>query len=205
MDDTAILEALVSKPNAYQLIEKVQSLLEKEKDERRKFHELIHENMKAEFINGEVIMHSPVKREHWKVSMNLSASVHQHVKDNKLGEVGVEKVMVHLTRNDYEPDICFFDKEKTAQFYPGQLLFPAPDFIVEILSPRTEKNDRNIKMQDYAAHGVTEYWIIDPIQQSVEQYLLADGSYHLQVKLIKEGTLYSKAIANYQVQLQDIF
>ena len=31
---------------------------------------------------------------------------------------------------------------------------------------------RTIKKEDYAAHGIVEYWIIDPNKQTVEQYLL---------------------------------
>lgn len=205
MNRTEVFHSIISQPDAVKIIEDVQSFFEKEKLERKKFHDLVHENMKAEFINGEVIMHSPVKLEHWDASANLSASLIIHVKQNDLGKIGVEKVMVHLTRNDYEPDICYFSKEKTMQFRPGQLLFPAPDFIVEILSPTTETIDRTLKMTDYAAHGVLEYWIIDPVQQSVEQYFLDNGAFVLHVKLVKEGTLYAKAIEGYRVRLEEIF
>lgn len=52
------------------------------------------------------------------------------------------------------------------------MLFPAPDFVVEILSKSTASKDKGIKKQDYAAHGVREYWIIDPIRQSIKQYVL---------------------------------
>ena len=205
MNRTELLSSLKNRPDAIKIMEDAQSFFEKEKEVRRKFHDLVHENIKAEFINGEVIMHSPVKFEHWDASANLSASLITHVKQNDLGKIGVEKVMVHLTRNDYEPDICFFSKDKTAQFRPGQLLFPAPDFIVEILSPTTETVDRTLKMTDYAAHGVTEYWIIDPVQQSVEQYFLENGDFILHVKLVREGTLHARAIENYRIGLQDIF
>ncbi|MDZ4705178.1 MAG: Uma2 family endonuclease [Saprospiraceae bacterium] len=34
------------------------------------------------------------------------------------------------------------------------------------------KTDRTTKFQDYAAHGVPEYWIIDPNNQPVGQYWL---------------------------------
>ncbi len=205
MEEADILESLAQKPNAYQIFEKIQSFIENEKKERHKFHELVHENMKAEFINGAVVMHSPVKLEHWRTSTNLSYSLTGYIKQHDLGEIGVEKVMINLTRNDYEPDICFFSKQKVARFHPGQLLFPAPDFIVEILSPKTEKTDRTTKFQDYAAHGVAEYWIVDPIQQAVEQYLLEEDHYTLHVKLIKEGVIYAKAIAGYLVDLKEIF
>ena len=60
------------------------------------------------------------------------------------------------------PDICFWSKEKADGFLDDQMIFPAPDFVVEILSKSTTKNDRTIKHQDYAAHGIREYWIIDP-------------------------------------------
>ncbi len=53
-----------------------------------------------------------------------------------------------------------------------QLLFPAPDFIVEILSKGTASVDKGVKKTDYAAHGVREYWIIDPIRQRIGQYIL---------------------------------
>lgn len=205
MSRAEILTSLAKQPDALQIMEEAQSFFEREKDARRKFHDLVHENMKAEFINGEVITNSPVKFEHWDVSMNLSSSLHIHARQNDLGKVGVEKVMVHLTRNDYEPDICFFNREKVAQFRPGQLLFPAPDFIVEILSPTTETNDRILKMTDYAAHGVAEYWIIDPVQQSIEQYFLENRNFVLHVKLVKEGVIHSKVIKDYSVRLEEIF
>ena len=41
--------------------------------------------------------------------------------------------------------------------------YPAPDFIAEILSPSTDERDRGIKFEDYAAHGVGEYWLLDPV------------------------------------------
>lgn len=51
----------------------------------------------------------------------------------------------------------------------------APDLVVEVLSPRTAKNDRRHKMEVYASSGVREYWIVDPANKSVEQYLQEDG------------------------------
>lgn len=43
----------------------------------------------------------------------------------------IEKATIGLTRNDYEPDICFFTAEKAAQFTEDQMIFPTPDFVVE--------------------------------------------------------------------------
>ena len=37
------------------------------------------------------------------------------------------------------------------------MIFPARDFVVEILSKSTAKKDKGIKHQDYAAHEIREY------------------------------------------------
>jgi Uma2 family endonuclease len=112
--------------------------------------------------------------------------------------------MIELTRNDYEPDIVFFNKAKSSKFTDEQMLFPAPDFIVEILSPSTEKYDRKEKFIDYAAHGVAEYWIIDPELEIVEQYISESGRFNLYQKLHR-GQLESKIVTGFIVDLKDVF
>lgn len=66
--------------------------------------------------------------------------------------------------------MCYFGLGKAAHISPDQLYYPAPDFVVEVLSKSTEKNDRDIKFADYAAHGVAAYWLVDPLRQQIEQY-----------------------------------
>lgn len=202
---TEILNQLQEHPDVVLLMQEVQAMLNRESEKRKEYRELVHENIRAEFINGEVVYYnSPAKRRHWRVSTNLISKLGSYVSENNLGEVGGEKVMVALTRNDYEPDIVFFSKEKASQFTDDQMLFPAPDFVVEILSPSTEKYDRNEKFVDYAAHGVSEYWIIDAEQEIVEQYFNEGGRFNLFQKLHK-GQLESKSVKGFTIDLKDIF
>lgn len=165
-------QKILDSPDAPRQIERLYKTLQDEKQRRHDFREWITPNIKAEFINGEVVLHSPVKRRHWKTTDFLSSILSIYTRIKKLGTVGTEKVMVALTRNDYEPDLVFYSKEKADTFTDDQLLFPAPDFVVEILSKGTAAKDKGIKKTDYAAHGVREYWIIDPIRQRIEQYIL---------------------------------
>ncbi|MBC7892843.1 MAG: Uma2 family endonuclease, partial [Sphingobacteriaceae bacterium] len=55
---------------------------------------------------------------------------------------------------------------------PDQLYYPAPDLVVEVLSKSTKKADRETKFEDYAAHGVAEYWLVDPTRQTIEPFTL---------------------------------
>lgn len=52
----------------------------------------------------------------------------------------------------------------------------APDLVVEVLSPATALKDRNQKFKLYEEHGVKEYWIIDPFNQTIEVYGRTDHS-----------------------------
>lgn len=192
-------------PDAVLLINSVMENMREEARKRQEYLELVHENVSAEFINGKIIMHSPVKGMHWRACTNLVTYLNYYVRENNLGVVGKEKVMIQLTRNNYEPDICFFGKEKSEQFTDEQLLFPAPDFVVEILSKSTFENDYGIKFNDYAAHGVNEYWIINPEKHIVEQYVLENGEYQLYQKLVEKGTVNAFAIKGFEVNIENIF
>lgn len=204
----AITEKLLKRPDAVMLLREAQQALENEAQRRQEFQEWIDEGMKAEFINGEIVVHSPVKKQHWEASDFLSTLLSVYVKIKRLGSVGVEKVMITLTRNDYEPDIVFFRSEQAALFQQDQLFFPAPDFVVEILSAKTAAKDRGIKKQDYAAHGIREYWIIDPDRQRIEQYLLLheqDTTYFEPYTFTIDDDIRSMAIEGFNIPVRAIF
>ncbi len=210
------IEDLKKQRNLPTLLKELNDFWKTEQQRRIDFYELVHEDIKAEFINGNVIFHSPVKGKHWITCTNLSAYLTIHVNQNDLGRVGAEKVMIRCTRNDYEPDIVFFKKETSQHFTDDQLIFPAPDLAVEILSKSTKGNDYGIKFEDYAAHGVSEYWIIDTEEESIEQFILDNSNekeesknqeqtYKLYQKLTKTGMLKSFAVTGFEIELKAIF
>jgi len=198
------LNQILEMPNAAILAERIQSALEKEKTEREHFYEIIDENKKMEFINGEIIFQSPTKLRHTNSVKLLTNLLSNFVIKNNLGFVGSEKMLVSLTRNDYEPDVCFFDKSKSQNFKSDQMQFPAPDIAVEVLSPSTAKYDRQTKFQDYAAHGIAEYWIVNPEHETVEQYYLQNEEYELLLKA-KDGTIESVVLPDFKIRIRAIF
>jgi Uma2 family endonuclease len=204
----ATIEKILTQPNAPLILKELSERMTTEHSRRLEFYAWVDENNKAEFINGQIIIHSPVKRKHWKVTDLFSSVLSIYTRIKNLGVVGTEKVMIALTRNDYEPDIVFFKTEKAAKFTEDQVLFPAPDFIVEILSKKTGKIDKTTKKDDYAAHGVQEYWIIDPNKQIIEQYLLlkpTDTTYFEPYKYQIGEEITSKVIEGFTIPVAAIF
>ncbi|TDE16250.1 Uma2 family endonuclease [Dyadobacter psychrotolerans] len=202
-----LVNKLLDEPNVAFIIEKIQVALANEAERRKAFYDWIKEDQKAEFINGEIIMHSPVKRSHLNVVGNLFRLLSVYVISHDLGQVDSEKALISLSRNDYEPDICFWGKEKASHFHVNQMQHPAPDLIVEVLSRGTEERDRGVKFKDYAAHGVTEYWIVDPIRETVEKYLLDIEvmEYEPQMPVNPKQYISSDAVQGFTIPFRAIF
>lgn len=195
---------MLEAPDLPELIEQAQRALAHERKLREKFYADITPEHKWEFIQGQVVMHSPALNRHLLATKRLFNLMDSHVRVHSLGVVHIEKAMTCFPRNDYEPDVMFFGTAKLGLITPDTLKFPIPDLIVEVLSPSTEARDRGIKHADYALHGVREYWIIDPVGETVELHRL-EGDAYPAVPAQKDGVLSSQVIAGFEVPLRAIF
>ncbi len=199
-----IIETITRSTKFPLIYKQLQTFVDDEKRKRQEFYNTISENDKAEFINGKVIFHSPVKLMHNIAVSLLFNLLSNYVRKYSLGFVGIEKIMIALQRNDYEPDICYFRAEKANEFEQHKMLFPAPDFVVEVLSDGTKRIDRGIKFKDYAFNGIPEYWIIAPDKKIVEQYLLRNGEYLLLHKA-SEGKIKCRQVEGFEIEIEAIF
>ena len=198
-----IVKSLLNEPELPLVLDELKKAFEEEQ-QRRKFFQENAERYDAEFINGEIISKMANTREHLRTRKFLSKLLDTFVQKNNLGEVLDEHALISLTRNDYEPDVCFWKQEKANIFDNNQLRFPAPDFVAEIISHTTEKRDRGVKFKDYALHQIAEYWIIDTHWQTVEQYGIENAAYQLLNK-IHQGSIRSRVIENFEIPVQALF
>lgn len=129
------------------------------------------DGQRAELIDGVMYDMAPPNRKHQKLMMELSATVRNHIKKNNGScEVYPAPFAVFLTADDktyVEPDISVIcDKNKlTDNGCNG-----APDWIIEIVSPSSQSMDYLIKLLKYRTAGVREYWIVNPIKETVQVY-----------------------------------
>jgi Uma2 family endonuclease len=202
--ERTLIRTLQQSPRLPVYLEELGTFLSKERQRRQTFYAQVQEDDKAEFINGEVVFQSPVKLQHNAAAGHIYRLISTYVVLNSLGYVGFEKIMVSLSRNDYEPDVCYFRREIAAKFTARQMQFPAPDLVVEVLSDSTAKIDRGVKFSDYAAHGVEEYWLVDPDEESVEQYRLEGSAYALLMKG-RTGQIESVVLPGLVIPVRAIF
>ncbi len=201
---TVTLESLLASPVLPELLQEGQRALAREQKLRQKFYADITPEHKWEFIQGEIVMHSPALNRHLAASQHAYDLLSAFVRMRRLGLVRHEKALTVFPRNDYEPDVMFFGTAKAALIDPDTLKFPIPDLIVEVLSPSTEARDRGIKFQDYALHGVAEYWIIDPVTETVEAHRLEGDAYPAAPRQA-DGLLGSDVVPGFETPVRALF
>lgn len=205
MGTESLLQPLLDSPRLVEHVAELNRIIATEHERRLKFYEEITEEGKWEFINGEVVMHSPARHRHLTVTLRVAKLMDTWVTLRQLGQIATEKALCQFPRNDYEPDIVFFNLPKANLLRPDTLLHPVPDLVVEILSDSTAKHDRGVKFDDYAAHGVGEYWIVDAEAETIEQFLLKDGHYPRTTRRLKTGNISSKVIAGFTMSVRAAF
>jgi Uma2 family endonuclease len=70
-----------------------------------------------------------------------------------------------------QPDVLFISTERLALNAPETdpaPLSPAPELVVEVLSPNERRGSRSVKIADYCAVGVLECWIVSPDARTIE-------------------------------------
>jgi len=126
------------------------------------------ETKRYEILDGELaVTPSPATR-HQLVSANLGTLLYTYVRENRLGHVLYAPMDVILdVHTVVEPDILFIAAARSYIMQPHAIV-GAPDLAVEILSPTTSHRDKGIKAKLYARFGIEHYWLVDPVERTLE-------------------------------------
>ncbi|GAB4293946.1 MAG: Uma2 family endonuclease [Oscillatoriaceae cyanobacterium] len=79
-------------------------------------------------------------------------------------------------------DVCVVSREQARELVDKSAVFETPPvLVVEVVSPESVNRDYRYKRSEYAAVGIPEYWIIDPILNKVSVLRLDEGFYEEEV------------------------
>jgi Uma2 family endonuclease len=130
----------------------------------------------AEWVDGEVVIMSPVSLAHEHIQWWVKNLLKFYCDDKRLGMVMGPQFVMRLKFSAQrkkvsrrEPDILFVAEARKDLVKPNHLDGP-PDLAVEIISPESQNRDRRQKYLEYESAGVAEYWIIDPLSETVDAF-----------------------------------
>ena len=159
-----------------------------------------------ELFNGIIMKRAAPSLIHQKASRNLVTDITNFLRLNPLGEVYSAPVDVEFDKyNAFQPDLAFVSNERSFLFEDGDYIKGAPDLIVEIISPGNVRRDRVEKKEICQQFAVREYWLIDPLSQTVEIYVMRDNAYQLHDFLEQTGKATSTVITGFELEISTLF
>jgi Uma2 family endonuclease len=169
------------------------------------------EGERWELIDGVLYrMAAAPNTKHHDVSDNTGDLVKAVIQPRRLGRIYRAPFALMLSdRNTVEPDLLYASAARrhiiTSRGCEG-----IPDLVMEILSPSNSAHDLAVKRELYARHGIPEYWILNPIQETLlalTDPVTHDGvGEHTVEALYQSGdTLTTSRIPDLAIAVADIF
>jgi Uma2 family endonuclease len=142
----------------------------------------VPDHLVAELIDGELYTSPRPASPHARVALAVGSRIYQGF-DNGDGDPGGWWILIepelHLGRNVLVPDIAGWHRERMPAFPDVAAFELAPDWICEVVSPKTGRIDRVRKLPVYAKHNVRHAWLIDPVNRTLEVYRLQGDGWFL--------------------------
>ena len=158
-----------------------------------------------ELLNGNLMMVPAPNRKHQEVLISLARKLGNFTEEHGLGKVYVAPFDVFLSDTDVvQPDVLFISRAREHTL-TDQNVRGAPDLVIEILSPSTADRDLGYKHDLYSRHGVLEYWIVDPMAETIAVHRQRDGRLEPAETFGRRDTLRTALLEGLQLKLDDIF
>ncbi|MCY4027136.1 MAG: Uma2 family endonuclease [Acidobacteria bacterium] len=163
-------------------------------------------DVRYELLDGDLLMVPAPNLKHQRVQGNLYYHLRRFISERELGELLSAPCDVVLSDTDVvQPDLLFVSRERGHLLSGGENVRGAPDLVIEILSPTTADKDRGGKRELYGRYGVTEYWLVDPMVETVSLHRQRAGGLAATHTFGRDQTLRSPLLAGLELQLDDIF
>ena len=156
-----------------------------------------------EFTDGRLeILPMPTRR-HQAILQLLFLALHPFVKTLG-GALYVAPLRLRIREGKFrEPDLLLVrdanDPRNQDDYWRGA------DLVAEVVSPDDPGRDLIDKRLDYAEGGISEYWIVNPIDETVTVLVLAGGAYAEHGVFRRGQRADSPVLAGFSVGVGDVF
>ncbi|WP_246516480.1 Uma2 family endonuclease [Salicibibacter cibarius] len=157
-----------------------------------------------ELVDGVLELMSPAPS---PTHQMISSEIQQRIKDDceqdyitfvaPIDVIFAEKVV-------RQPDLVLVHRDRFSEIVKKRGLVGTPDLVVEILSPYSVKRDRESKMRSYVTYKVPEFWIVDPANEALEQYILENDHYPLPNVYTEDDNIQSERLQCVSFCINDI-
>ncbi|NDJ37071.1 MAG: Uma2 family endonuclease [Chloroflexi bacterium] len=157
----------------------------------------------TELIHGEVIVSPSPRATHQVIVVGLIVILNEVATK---GQVNVSPLDVYLDEhNVVQPDVFWVSAgSTTCALGEDDYWHGGPDLVVEVISPGSTRRDKVTKFRLYEAHGVREYWLVDPEAGALEVWVRGEDDLFARQGLYTE-TFTSPVLGGVAVDIKDLW
>jgi Uma2 family endonuclease len=166
---------------------------------------LPNDRNRYEVLDGELSVTPAPAIRHQTVLGNLYRFLANYIVANQLGNLFIAPTdLILAPATVVQPDLIFIANDRR-HIVTERAIEGPPTLVIEILSPTTHRTDRVTKAQLYAKHNVSNYWLIDPDQRTLEAYELVIDHYDMTASARDVEVFAPSLFPGLSIQLSDVW
>lgn len=127
---------------------------------------------RVELLSGEIVYMSPIGKLHAANVKNLAKLFWSIIGEKTV--ISVQDPIILMDDSEAEPDLAILNWHDRS--YADRLPNASDVLLVVEVADTTLEKDQKLKLPLYAQAGIPEYWIINLIDETLEQYTEPKGS-----------------------------
>ena len=166
----------------------------------------LNTNHLIEFSQGIVEVLPMPSQRHQITAFYLARVLFNFTSKHNLGIVLPAPLKIKLWESKFrEPDVVFMFKENKDKL--GENYWQGADLVMEIVSPDDPKRDTEVKRVEYAKASIPEYWLVNPINETITVFMLPAGAdaYEVHGKFGKNEVADSILLTGFKVEVKEVF
>lgn len=146
---------------------------------------LLPGNRLIEFSDGRIELVPMPSRRHQLIVRLLTNLLTAFVEQRQLGLVLFAPFVLRLwPRKNREPDVMFMLSQNSHRCF--ETYWEGADLVMEVVSPDDPDRDLVTKKEEYAKAKIPEYWLVNPITETITIYIL-DGETYREAGVFSKG------------------
>ena len=163
-------------------------------------------NRLVELTHGRLEILEMPTTSHQQIVFKLVQRLFAFVEPRKLGTALMAPLRVRLQPGVFRaPDVVF--ASTSHQHFIQDDFWTGADLVMEVVSagPKSRRRDFDEKRSEYSAAGIAEYWIIDPLTQTILLLELLNSRYELVGEFGINEIASSRLLTGFTVAVNDVF
>ena len=138
-----------------------------------------------ELLDGHLEIMTPPSFRHLLIADKLKEILNQAIKDQHKSLICLSELGVRTGwKKSRIVDLAVIPRSQIINSLEKTAICEIPPLLaIEIVSPYSIQRDYRYKRSEYAAVGIAEYWIVDPLEQKITVLTFNEGLYDEQVFL----------------------